>query len=150
MITLSDPLSDLSGSVLAMPFHPWRAIRAMSLIVEWNRLDGDLGTWCERTRRMTLDPDMNQAERRCTAWHEAIHARRGDTSCDPSVHREAARDLISLHDLAVAVMVHGEDWPRVADDLWVDDDTLAVRLDSLHPSERGYLLRRLSMKESTA
>ena len=100
---------------------------------------------------MTLDPDMNQAERRCTAWHEAIHARRGDTSCHPSVHRQVARDLITVHELAAALLVHEEsDHEALAETLWVDVDTYVTRINHLHPSERGYLRRRLSMREASA
>lgn len=133
-------------------FHPWRAIRAREdVTVEWQRRDGLLGTWCERSRRMVLHPDQNQAERRCTAAHELLHAERGDTTCDWRTHRDAARLLVDLRALGDALVVYGEeDLTRVAEELWVDLDTLSARLQYLHPSERGYLRRRLSMKESTA
>ncbi len=97
-----------------------------------------------------MDPDQNQAERRCTAAHEAIHAERGDTSCYSAVHREAARRLIDVRRLGEALAFYEGDLVQVAEELWVDLDTLRTRLDHLHPAERGYLQRRLSMREESA
>jgi len=138
-------------SLPRMTFNPWRAIRRMSdVTVVWQRRPGILGSWCEQTRTLTLDPDQNQAERRCTVAHEQIHAERGDTDCHPRVHREAARRLIDIHALAEAAVFYGDDLAQVAEQLWVDGETLRARLDHLHPSERGYLQRRLAMKENSA
>lgn len=99
---------------------------------------------------MTSAEPSGQAERRCTATHELIHAERGDTTCDPSVHQEAARRLIDIKALGEALAFYDGDLHQVADELWVDHETLAVRLNHLHPSERGYLRRRMSMREETA
>lgn len=144
-------MSDASAIVEEVTFHPWRAIRARSDIkVRWERRPGLLGSWCERSREMVLHPDQNQAERRCTAAHELLHAERSDTSCDWRTHRDAARLLIDLRALAEALAFYGDDTTQVADELWVDEETLRVRLEHLHPAERGYLRRRLSVKEETA
>jgi hypothetical protein len=143
-------MSDVVSTVPVV-FHPWRAIRDRAdITVQWLRRDDLLGTWCERTKTITLHPDQNQAERRCTAAHELLHAERGDTSCDWRTHRDAARLLIDVHDLGEALAYYGDDLTQVAEELWVDEDTLRVRLDHLHPSERGYLQRRLNMREMTA
>lgn len=144
---MSEPLSTFPNV-----FHPWRAIRVRKDIeVRWEReAPGILGSWCEWSKTMRLNPTQNQRERRCTAAHELIHAERGDTTCDPSVHREAARRLIDLEALGEALATYGEDAAQVADELWVDEDTLRTRLQHLHPSERGYLRRRLAMREETA
>lgn len=149
---MQSPVRDLSDprpTIHRVTFHPWRALRDMPHVqLVWQSPGaGLLAAWCKARSLILMDPAQSQVERRCSLTHEIIHAERGDTDCHPSVHKEAARRLIVLDDLANALMVHGEDWPRVADDLWVDDDTLTVRLQHLHPSERGYLLRRLSMKE---
>lgn len=101
---------------------------------------------------MTLDPRQLQAERRCTAMHELIHAERGHHGCQPgpvemSVHKEAARRLISIHALVDALVFYGEDWAAVAEECWVDEETLHTRREHLHPAERGYLLRRLAALE---
>ena len=132
--------------------HPWRLIRAMRHVeVRWEAEPGLVGSWCERTKTMRFDPGQNQAERRCTALHEWLHAQRGDTTCDWRTHRDAARLLVDLDALATALLAHGETNPEaVAEELWVDEDTLTTRLKYLHPSERGYLRRRLSMREATA
>lgn len=144
---MSQPVSTVTSV-----FHPWRAIRARAdILVRWERSDGLLGSWCERSRVMTLHPDQDQAERRCTATHELLHAERGDTSCDWRTHRDAARLLIDLEPLCTAILTWGEaNLAAIADELWVDEETLTARLKHLHPSERGYLLRRLSMREATA
>jgi hypothetical protein len=131
-------------------FHPWRALRGMDLTVEKRDEPGLLGSWCERTRTLRYGTTLNQAERRCTAAHEGIHAERGDTQCHLSVHREAARRLISVEALAEAALFHGDDLPALAEALWVDEDTLTTRINSLHPAERGYLRRRLAQREEVA
>lgn len=145
-------MSDVDTTLEAVTFHPWRAIRALGHRVEvrWERDEEMLGSWCERTRTMRMHPDQNQAERRCTATHELLHAERGDTSCDWRTHRDAARLLIDVHALGEALVFYGDDVAKVADELWVDVETLKARLDHLHPAERGYLRRRLSMREETA
>lgn len=136
---------------MSSPWHPWRALRQRPEIRQvWEHELGLLGSWCDRARVIRLHPGLSQAERRCTLTHELIHAERGDTSCDGSVHREAARRLIPLGALLHAVAFYGEDWPAVADELWVDLDTLQVRLTSAHPAERGALRRTLALREESA
>ena len=135
---------------VAQVFHPWRAIRARGdVTVEWQRRPDLLGSWCERSRRMVLHPDQNQAERRCTATHELLHVERGDTTCDWRTHRDAARLLIDLYALGEALVTY-DDEAQAAEELWVDLDTLRARLQYLHPAERGYLRRRLLLREHTA
>lgn len=136
---------------MSSPWHPWRALRQRTDVRQlWEHEPGLLGSWCERTREIRLHPDLSQAERRCTLTHELIHAERGDTSCDESVHREAARRLIKIGPLLSAVAFYGEDWPAVAEELWVDEDTLRIRLASAHPSERGALSRCLVLRAESA
>jgi len=138
-------------------FHPWRAIRAKrDITVQWTRLDGRLGHWCARTRTITLDPRQSQAERRCTATHELIHAELEHHGCQDeatelAVHKEAARRLIPLHPLGEALAWGaGHDDEDVADELWVDVDTLRTRLAHLHPAERGYLRARMARRDEDA
>lgn len=134
-----------------VPWHPWRALREHPEITQvFEEEPGRLGSWCQVSRHVRLHPELTQAERRCTLTHELIHAERGDTSCDPSVHREAARRLIATRDLLAAVAFYGEDWPAVAEELWVDEDTLQVRLDTAHPAEKGALRRTLALREESA
>lgn len=95
-----------------------------------------------------------QAEQRCTIAHEIEHIQRGPTPPDPAIRareevaidRAVARRLIDIDALGEALA-----WPldpsEVADDLWVDRQTLEVRVHSLHPSEQVYLKRRLERHE---
>lgn len=104
---------------------------------------------------MTLDPRQLQVERRCTATHEAIHAERGHRGCQPAaveraVRTEAARRLVPIADLTGALVIYGDDLIQVADDCWVDLDTLTTRLEHLHPAERGYIERRIAAREGAA
>lgn len=135
-------------------WHPWRAIRNRpDITVRWRQMDGRLGEWDERTRTMTLDPRQLQRERRVTATHEAIHAERrdrcgGDERVEWIVRRETARRLICIHALADAVLFYGEhDLAALAEELWVDEDTVEVRRQTLHPAERGYLRHRVALRD---
>lgn len=135
-----------------MTFNPYDALRRQPHVTAvWDAVMPEHGRWYERLQTLLTRRGLTQAERRCTVAHELIHAERGDTMCDWRVHRDAARLLIDMHDLGEALAMYGEQDPTsVAEELWVDEDTLRARLDHLHPSERGYLRRRLSMREHTA
>lgn len=137
-------------------WHPWRTLRSRPEVLVDITPDlppGRLGD-TDGCNRIRLAPDLLQTERRCTLTHELIHLERGDVDCtvadEQRVRRETARRLITLPRLADALLWAGHNLEEAADELWVDQDTLAARLEHLHPSERGYLLRRLSMKEHTA
>lgn len=139
-----------------MPFNPWRALRDLPhILLQWDSSTGMLGTWDNARAVITLHPAQTQRQRRCTLAHELVHAERGhDGPCsavvEQAVHAEAARRLIALDALGEALAFCGEDAYALAEELWVDLDTLHARLNHLHPSERGYLLRRLSMREESA
>lgn len=88
---------------------------------------------------------QSQVERRCTITHELIHHERGERwGCtgrdEEQVRQETARRLIPLVHLADALR-WSLDAHELADHCWVDLDTLLVRLEHLHPSERHYLRR---------
>lgn len=96
---------------------------------------------------------MLLAEQRATLWHELVHEERGDEACRPQdearVNREAARRAIDVHDLADA-LCWSDCRVEQAEQLKTTVEQLQVRLDNLHPSERGYLRRRVQLKEETA
>lgn len=131
-------------------FHPWLHVRGMrDWIVRIAALPPDqMGETCHETRTITVAAGMTQAERRSTIAHEVVHAERG--SClamheareERAVAREAARRLIPWERLVEACR-----WARnvheLADELWVDEDTVVIRLKGLHPSERAHLSRVL-------
>lgn len=87
-------------------------------------------------------------------WHELAHADRGDEHCSPKtdrlVNREAARLALPDIKAVAAALLWSGDINEQADELKTMPALLRTRLEHLHPSERGYLLRRLSMKEYTA
>jgi len=105
-------------------------------------------------RHIRMAKDQLQVERRCTLTHELIHIERGDQGCEAraedAVRRETARRLIPIRALGDAVVFWGDDLAALADELWVDEDTMQTRLDTLHPSERGYLKRRVALRDGAA
>lgn len=134
-------------------YHPWRARRELTeWTLVWAPLVGRVGrtTWHDKT--ITLDPDQDQAQRRSTLAHELVHVERGPVG-DPYWHREerlvdqiAARRLIGIRELGEA-LAWAHNVTEAADELWVDEDLLWVRLRHLHPAETHYLRRRLEHHE---
>jgi hypothetical protein len=123
--------------------------------VTWDADDGTLGTWCGLTRTIAFHSRQSQAQRRCTATHEIVHAELAhDGPCTAAtellVLKISARRLISLRALAEAVLFHLDDRAALAHELWVDRQTLDARLDHLHPGERGYLAQHLARREQSA
>lgn len=103
---------------------------------------------------MTFHPDQSQRQRRCTATHELVHAERGHQgACDRRLERkvdeEAARRLIPLDALAEALLWCVDEW-ELAEDLWVDQATVRVRLDTLAVWEQQYVDARMALREGGA
>lgn len=153
---MTSVLSDRDCRVVGV-WHPWRALRERSEItVRWERMDGRLGAWCADTNTIRMHPGQGQAQGRVTATHEQIHAERGHRGCQPdavevSVRKATARRCITLYSLADAVLFYGtDDLAALADELWVDVETVHTRLTHLHPAERGYLERRLAARDGAA
>lgn len=113
---------------------------------------GHLG-WCRHsTQEVSLQTGLTQAERRSTICHEILHLQRGPAVCgytdadEHAVSRDAARMLIDIQDLGRALQ-WSADPDELADELWVDRETVETRLAYLHPSERHYLRRVVADKE---
>lgn len=132
--------------------HPWRELRALN---DWTLFfaalpEGVLGFTCWRTRSVTLCRGMSQAQRRSTIAHELEHIRTGPAHPDQvlqakdelAADKASARRLVDLRALGEA-MAWSEDVDEIADELWVDRETVLTRLAHLHPAERAYLQRRL-------
>lgn len=123
-------------------------------------LPGDLlGDYCPRTNTIRIDPRVSTRSYMCTLMHEwehwlAGHVMTGDPHADAVMESEAeqraARKLISIRALGEAAAACGHDPHRVAEELHVDLGTLLARVRHLHPSERGYLKRRLAHLEESA
>lgn len=142
----------MSARTLARMWHPWRALRdRLDLTLIWtDRLpNGVLGA--TDGTRIWMTPRQLQAERRCTLTHELVHIEHGHRGCQPpaieaQVRIEAARRLIPLGDLGLAAV-----WARspeeLADELWVDLDTLLTRLDTCTDREREALNSALALRD---
>lgn len=137
---------------IARMWHPWRALRSLLTVdLVWtDRLpDGVLGA--TDGAKIWMTPRQLQAERRCTLTHELIHIERGHIGCqlpaiEAEVCEEAARRLIPLDDLVHAV-IWGQSPDEVADELWVDLDTLMTRLNTLTDRERRALSKALAERD---
>ena len=130
--------------------HPFHALKQLpDWEVSFESLpDGMMGYTDWDSQTIVLSKDLGQAERRCTIAHELEHIRRGPVAEGGEAREErlvdevVARQLIGIRELGEA-MAWSQHVEEVAEDLWVDVDTVRVRLASLHPSERAYLKRRL-------
>lgn len=137
-----------------MHHHPWRAFRELNHIrLLWAHLpDGLLGLTDFATGTVTLANGMTQAERRCTIAHESEHVRRGPVPVhlEPREERTiddlVARRLIPFATLAEA-MLWARDDHELAEDLWVDVETVRARLRHLTAGESQELNRRLDEGE---
>lgn len=136
------------------PWHEFGTFTDWAL--QWARLPADLlGVTDFRTRTVTLDDRLLQAERRCTVAHELEHIRRGPMPMDPvlaareeaAIDKAVARRLIGIGDLSEA-LAWATSSAEAAQELWVDEDTLAARLRHLRPAEVDYLQRRLECEPS--
>lgn len=109
-----------------------------------------MGLTCFRTRTVTLAAGMSQAERRCTIAHETQHILRGPVPPGGHLREELEidRTVASLLIPQVPKVADAMAWARgdleaTADELWVDDYLLAVRLSALAGPERDYLHQRM-------
>lgn len=134
-------MSVTSDNVPAM-YHPWRALRTLGkrVTLHWADLpDGILGL-TDGTAIIWMDPQQRQAKRRCTLTHELVHIELGHTGgCDDRIERHvdqvASRRLIPMASLLDAlVWTHNLD--ELAEELWVDRETLDARIACLTDEER--------------
>jgi hypothetical protein len=136
------------------PYDPWDDARTnwpdVEIVLE--PMSGRLLGWL-RYPLIALRADSSPAQRRCTLAHELVHLERGVVECGPwatreelRVHREAARRLIPIEPLAIAVRTAGgtHDLAALARTLDVDRETLGLRLRELGPADRRLITRRMS------
>lgn len=134
-------------------FHPWRQFRNLSHVkLRWATLpDGILGLTDFDRNEVILDPVQNRtsADRRCTITHEMHHLIRGPVPRhltereEREIDKQAARLLLPDIKRIGEALAWAHDLTEAAEELWVDEDTLKIRLQHLHPAERGYLRGRL-------
>lgn len=141
-------------------YDPGRDLAARYPGWVWRRRDlmGVPEVLCHRRQVVLTDRKSSRTATRCDLAHALAHLDLGHDSILDGVHeaREeaeadqlAARRLIDIDDLADALL-EGRPDEDTAAALGVTTEFLQVRRDHLHPSERGYLTRRLSMKEASA
>lgn len=142
-------MSVLTLTVPEVTPHPWRFFRALPH-VELVRHDGGLmGETDHEARTISLRRDLNWAQRRSTILHECLHVLRGpvpdtlEEREELKVEKEAARWLLPEVKVIGEALAWAHTREEAADELGVDERTLAVRLRFLHPAERGYLRERL-------
>lgn len=140
-----------------MSYSPWQHLRRLAHInLRWTdddvELDGAHAWYYVERDEILMDSRLTQRERRSVLGHELAHAIGKDRPCGVEVldsiqelraDRWAARRLIDIRVLAEA-LAWSENLDEVAEELWVTLDLLEVRLAHLHPSERAYLIRRLT------
>lgn len=136
-------MSEVTSTVPTM-FHPWRALRELTHIdVTWKNMDNILGL-TDGTSLIVMNPHQSQRQRRCTLAHELAHIElghiNGATDAEEAQAREhAARRLIPIDRLMDALR-WADNLSEVAHELWVDEQTLMDRIDTLTADERQGLV----------
>ncbi len=126
--------------------HPWGDLRRRPHInLTWTPLPEQLAAVTDGRERIWMDTTLSQVERRCAICHELAHIDLGhacgdDPALELAASKLAARRLIWITDLE-SVFGWSLQPAEQADILWVTEAVLQVRLEHLHPAERG-LLRR--------
>lgn len=134
--------------------HPWRWIGRH--LPEWTVLfvplpAGEWGTSDAATRTIEIDRTLLQVQRRCTLEHEVQHAVRGDVGPQSAwrerqVSEAAARQLVPLNELVEAA-IWAVDITELADECWVDVDTMQCRLDTLTDEERAQVKQAIAIRD---
>ena len=148
-------MSALALTLHAMHFpHPWRRLRdAAHVTLKWHN-EGPMG-WCKHsTQEVSIRTNLTQTERRSTLAHELVHLERGpailgyEEQEERIVAEEAARWLIPLEKLADG-LVWAFDDEELADLLWVDLETVQIRLVTLTAEESATVNATLDRAEMT-
>ncbi len=125
-------------------FDPWGALRRLTHIhISFVRMPDGVPGRTDGFRVIWLDEQLQQVERRCALAHELVHIEFGHDGCQrPGIEREVrvvtARNLITIGKLC-----QHSAWARslheLAEELWVTQDVLTDRLESLTPDETDQL-----------
>lgn len=123
------------------------------ITLHWADLpEGILGFTDFKAGSITLTVGMTQAERRCVLDHELVHVERGPAPAWFQAREERLVDEISARrmipfDSLVQAMLWSLDDHQIADELWVDVETVRNRLSALDDEETCELNRRLDEAE---
>lgn len=136
---------------------PWKALARTDLALVRAPIP-EMGRYYHDLRIIVVRMGLLLVQERATLWHELVHARRGDARCscdwlagkqEDSVDREAARHAMPIGCLIEAWRGDPHE-AEVADTLKTTPRLLRVRMNALHPSERGRLTLMASMREGAA
>jgi hypothetical protein len=140
--------------MIATMHHPWRRLR--DHFPEWRAEilvlpKGLMGGTHLASRTIYLDAGLDQAERRCTLDHELEHAEAGDDGCqhrgrERQIEELSARRLIPLGNLVEAA-IWAVDLAELADECWVDVDTMQCRIDTLTDDERAEVRQAIAIRD---
>lgn len=125
-------------------WHPWRTLRDLTSLDLYWTLDLPAGVrGATDGHRIWMDPRQLQAERRSTLAHELAHLELGHIGvCGPR-EEEAARQLAARWLITMPRLLDALAWSQqpqeIAEDLWVDVDTLYARLAGLTPEEQAQI-----------
>lgn len=121
-------------------FNPWRRLRELDHVeLVWVAVPGLLGATDGR-RVIHLHPQQSQAQRRSTLAHELAHLElRHGPGGTPREERDAGA-LAAMWLVPLDRLVDAARWARsldeLADELWVDVETVQIRLATLADAER--------------
>jgi hypothetical protein len=129
--------------------HPWRRFAALGQVrLLWHD-GGEAGVTDFVDGTVSLRRGMTQAERRTTVLHECLHVERGPVPVtlaereELRVEKETARLLLPDLEVVAVALEWSRDLHEAAEDLWVDEQALRVRLEHLGAGERAWLEARL-------
>ena len=137
-------------------WHPWRHIRHHHPHIgvdTTHRLPSGYRGLLTRAG-IYLDCRLSQAGRRCTLGHEIVHLERGPVPDHPhfatleehAVNVITARRLIRLNHL-VDALTWTQHPNELAEELWVDTDTVTTRMQHLTTRERAYIESELAERQ---
>jgi len=140
-------------------YDPWAVAGGISsLLIARLQLPKGRSWWLPAEDAIVLDSRLDQAGRRSALAHELIHRERQDTAClcdvthakqESRVCSEAARRLISVEALADALLWSGDDY-EIAEELWVDLETVRTRINDLTDPEKEDIYQRLWARDEGA
>jgi hypothetical protein len=129
--------------------HPWQRLGRLAHVrLLWHD-GGECGVTDFEASTVSLRRGMTQAQRRTTVLHECLHVERGPVPVglagreELRVEKETVRLLMpDLGEIAEALR-WSHDLHEAAEELWVDEQALRVRLAHLRPAEQAWLDLRL-------
>ena len=148
-----------------MTYSPWEDLaRRSDIVCRSCALPGVAGLWFPDLKAIALDKRLDRSGRRCALAHELVHVDHGDVQVahigpdgprlarrqEARADREAARRLIHVDALALALATYPYDLAAVAEELEVTIAVVACRIENLHPAEQGYLRTRMGSSEHVA